>query len=309
MSDDKPPVIERVRVIGTGDDQLGRQWFRMWSTRAARSPEGIAPNVGRSDFGHLEKLPCRHSRGRAERAYNFRGVAPAQMGFFDLADRYANRNARRDPLVEIDCPAIFGTGPGPSPSSPGRRFARGCSGSGASPRRRVKWRAGRKPMGAGDVKTLVLGAHNNLSDDPIDHHARDGSRGSSASAMIHGLDLGPPDPPRPRYLAQKHLRTPLSAPHTRRCSCRRHCRWKPHEPRRGKARSEFAPWSTLTPAAMLPGAVRRVIARRNTLSTCRDWRATRSKGRPPESFSGLILKPRKSHSASSLRLLAPGDTT
>ena len=30
------------------------------------------------------------------------GLTMAQMGFFDLSDRYANLDAKRDPLVEID---------------------------------------------------------------------------------------------------------------------------------------------------------------------------------------------------------------
>lgn len=30
------------------------------------------------------------------------GVTMAQMGFFDLLDRYASLDAKRDPLVEID---------------------------------------------------------------------------------------------------------------------------------------------------------------------------------------------------------------
>ena len=42
------------------------------------------------------------------------GKTMAQMGFFDLSDRYASLDAKRDPLVEIDamvpweefCPAL-----------------------------------------------------------------------------------------------------------------------------------------------------------------------------------------------------------
>lgn len=30
------------------------------------------------------------------------GVTMAQMGFFDLSDRYASLDAKKDPLVEID---------------------------------------------------------------------------------------------------------------------------------------------------------------------------------------------------------------
>ena len=30
------------------------------------------------------------------------GATMAQMGFFDLSDRYASLDAKRDPLVEID---------------------------------------------------------------------------------------------------------------------------------------------------------------------------------------------------------------
>jgi len=35
-------------------------------------------------------------------AFGFWGLTMAQMGFFDLSDRYASLDAKRDPLVEID---------------------------------------------------------------------------------------------------------------------------------------------------------------------------------------------------------------
>ena len=49
----------------------------------------------------------------------------AQMGFFDLSDRYASLDAKRDPLVEIDAvvpweefrPTLEGSGASPRPSA------------------------------------------------------------------------------------------------------------------------------------------------------------------------------------------------
>jgi hypothetical protein len=44
----------------------------------------------------------------------------AQMGFFDLSDRYASLDAKKDPLIEIDAVVR------------GKSFVRLLSGSGAS---------------------------------------------------------------------------------------------------------------------------------------------------------------------------------
>ena len=80
----------------------------------------------------------------------------AQMGFFDLSNRYASLDAKRDPLVEID--AIV----------PWEEFR---------PTLEQVWRkpeAERKPMDAVVMfKTLVLGALYNLSDDQIEYQVRD----------------------------------------------------------------------------------------------------------------------------------------
>ena len=74
----------------------------------------------------------------------------AQMGFFDLSDRYASLDAKRDPLVEID--AVV----------PWEEFR---------PALERIWRkpdAGRKPIDAVLMfKTLVLSALYNLSDEQI----------------------------------------------------------------------------------------------------------------------------------------------
>jgi hypothetical protein len=85
-----------------------------------------------------------------------------QMGFFDLSDRYASLDAKKDPLIEIN--AVV----------PWDEFR---------PLLELVWRkldaarksrAGRKPM---DVvlmfKTLVLSALYNLSDDQIEYQIRD----------------------------------------------------------------------------------------------------------------------------------------
>ena len=74
----------------------------------------------------------------------------AQLGFFDLSDRYASLDAKKDPLVGID--AVV----------PWAEF------------RTWLERGGRKPMGAVVMfKTLVLSALYNLSDDQIAYQVRD----------------------------------------------------------------------------------------------------------------------------------------
>ena len=86
----------------------------------------------------------------------------AQMGFFDLSDRYASLDAKRDPLVEID--AIV----------PWEEFRPALERVWRKPEGERKSRAGRKPMDAILMfKTLVLSALYNLSDDQIEYQVRD----------------------------------------------------------------------------------------------------------------------------------------
>ena len=86
----------------------------------------------------------------------------AQMGFFDLSDRYASLDAKRDPLVEID--AIV----------PWEEFRPALEAVWRKPDAERKSRAGRKPMDSVLMfKTLVLGALYNLSDDQIEYQVRD----------------------------------------------------------------------------------------------------------------------------------------
>ena len=86
----------------------------------------------------------------------------AQMGFFDLSDRYASLDAKWDPLVEID--AIV----------PWKEFRPTLEGVWRKPEAERKSRAGRKPMDAVVMfKTLGLGALYNLSDDQIEYQVRD----------------------------------------------------------------------------------------------------------------------------------------
>ncbi len=86
----------------------------------------------------------------------------AQMGFFDLSDRYASLDAKRDPLVEID--AVV----------PWEEFRPALERVWRKPAAERKSPAGRKPMDAVVMfKTLVLGALYNLSDDQIEYQVRD----------------------------------------------------------------------------------------------------------------------------------------
>jgi hypothetical protein len=80
----------------------------------------------------------------------------AQLGFFDLSDRYASLDAKKDPLVEID--AVV----------PWEEFRPALERVWRKPDEARKSRAGRKPMDAVLMfKTLVLSALYNLSDDQI----------------------------------------------------------------------------------------------------------------------------------------------
>ena len=86
----------------------------------------------------------------------------AQMGFFDLSDRYASLDGRKDPLIEIN--AVV----------PWDEFRPLLERIWRKPDAAKKSRAGRKPM---DVvlmfKALVLSALYNLSDDQIEYQVRD----------------------------------------------------------------------------------------------------------------------------------------
>ncbi|MFQ5439628.1 MAG: IS5 family transposase [Paracoccaceae bacterium] len=86
----------------------------------------------------------------------------AQMGFFDLSDRYASLDAKKDPLVEIDAVVPWG------------EFRPLLEQIWRKPESERKSRAGRKPMDAVLMfKTLVLGALYNLSDDQVEYQVRD----------------------------------------------------------------------------------------------------------------------------------------
>ena len=86
----------------------------------------------------------------------------AQMGFFDLSDRYASLDAKKDPLVEIN--AVV----------PWEEFRPVLERVWRKPDAERKSRAGRKPMDAVLMfKALVLSALYNLSDDQIEYQVRD----------------------------------------------------------------------------------------------------------------------------------------
>jgi IS5 family transposase len=86
----------------------------------------------------------------------------AQMGFFDLSDRYASLDARKDPLIEID--AVV----------PWEEFRPALERVWRKPDADRKSRAGRKPIDAVLMfKTLILSALYNLSDDQVEYQIRD----------------------------------------------------------------------------------------------------------------------------------------
>ena len=100
----------------------------------------------------------------------------SQMGFFDLSDRYASLDAKKDPLVEID--AVV----------PWEEFRPTLERVWRKPDAERKSRAGRKPMDAVLMfKTLVLSALYNLSDDQIEFSdCGCVKRVSSSSVRGHG---------------------------------------------------------------------------------------------------------------------------
>jgi hypothetical protein len=100
----------------------------------------------------------------------------AQMGFFDLSDRTASPDARRDPLVGID--AIV----------PREAFRPALDRVRRKPAAARKARAGRKPVDAVVMfKTLVPGALCTLSDDRIEYRVRD------LLSVMRLLGFGPED--------------------------------------------------------------------------------------------------------------------
>lgn len=86
----------------------------------------------------------------------------AQMGFFDLSDRYASLDAKKDPLLEID------------QIVPWEDFRPLLKKVWRKPLKDRKSRAGRKPWDEIIMfKALVLSALYNLSDDQIEFQVRD----------------------------------------------------------------------------------------------------------------------------------------
>jgi len=86
----------------------------------------------------------------------------AQMGFFDLSDRYVSLDAKRDPLVEINDVV------------PWEEFRPLLEQVWRKPESNRKSNAGRKPLDAVLMfKTLVLSALYNLSDDQVEYQLRD----------------------------------------------------------------------------------------------------------------------------------------
>ena len=99
-----------------------------------------------------------------------------QMGFFDLSDRYASLDAKKDPLVEIN-DVVPWEEFRPLPEQVWRK-----------PESERKSRAGRRPMDAVLMfRTLVLSALYNLSDDQVEYQIRD------RLSFIRFLGPGPGD--------------------------------------------------------------------------------------------------------------------
>ncbi len=123
----------------------------------AKTQKAHIRNVKRT----LENCPDRAAGVESRRHSAVGGLTMAQMGFFDLSERHARLDAKRDPLIEID--AIV----------PWEEFRPALEQVWREPEGERKSRAGRKPMDAVVMfKTLVLGALYNLSDDQIEYQVR-----------------------------------------------------------------------------------------------------------------------------------------
>ena len=124
----------------------------------AKTQKAHIRNVKRT----LENCPDRAAGVESRRHSAVGGLTMAQMGFFDLSERHARLDAKRDPLIEID--AIV----------PWEEFRPALEQVWREPEGERKSRAGRKPMDAVVMcKTLVLGALYTLSDDQIEYQVRD----------------------------------------------------------------------------------------------------------------------------------------
>ena len=85
-----------------------------------------------------------------------------QMGFFDIANRYAGLDAKNDPLLKID------------EVVPWEDFRPRLESAWRKPAEERKSRAGRKPWDAVVMfKAIVLCALYNLSDDQVEYQLRD----------------------------------------------------------------------------------------------------------------------------------------
>ena len=86
----------------------------------------------------------------------------SQLGFFDIANRYAGLDAKNDPLVKID--AVV----------PWENFRPRLEAAWRKPPEARKSSAGRKPMDAVMMfKAIVLCSLYNLSDDQVEYQIRD----------------------------------------------------------------------------------------------------------------------------------------
>ena len=85
-----------------------------------------------------------------------------QLGFFDLATRYAGLDAKNDPLVKIDAVVVWGD------------FRADLEAVWRRPDEARKSRAGRKPWDAVAMfKAIILCALYDLSDDQVEYQIRD----------------------------------------------------------------------------------------------------------------------------------------
>jgi len=104
----------------------------------------------------------------------------SQLGFFDIANRYAGLDAKNDPLVKLD--AVV----------PWEDFRSRLEAAWRKPSKVRKSPAGRKPLDAVMIfKAIVLYSLYNLSDDQVEHQIRD--RLSFTRFLGLGLDGKVPD--------------------------------------------------------------------------------------------------------------------
>ena len=174
LEENAEPPLDTVLELGCGGGNNASFLKRRFAmTLSDASAEMLAVSRARNpECEHVlgDMGTSRHSAVRAlfglESGLRFveagRRYFMGQMGFYDLANRYAGLDAKNEPLVKID------------EAVPWEDFRGRLEAVWRRPDKARKSRAGRKPWDAVVMfKMIVLCALYNLSDDQVEHQIRD----------------------------------------------------------------------------------------------------------------------------------------